>query len=152
MTHSIDSLIVEVRRQWDELGAELLTPASPTDLADFEERFKVKLPDDFASYLTALGGMSPGTTDEHDFRFWPLAEIKPDPASKDPAPESNFVFADFLIYSIEYAINLSPAAYATIFRLDGPSPTKIASSFTEFLALYVPNPLNLLGKLKPTGE
>ena len=65
----------------------------------------------------------------------------------NPAPERNFVFADVLVCSIEYAINLSPDAYAAIVRLDGAS-TRIASSFAEYLALYVDDPLKLLGRLE----
>ena len=151
MTQRVETLIRDVRRKWDELGAALLPPASSTDIDDFERRFNVKMPSDFVTYLAALGGMPLGTTDEHEFRFWPLTEVQPDPTSTKPAQQRNLVFADFLICSIEYAINLSPDAHAAIFRLDG-APTKIASSFTEFLALYVDDPRNLLGRLKQPSE
>jgi len=132
----IEKTLSQVAERWRKQGLDLLPPASRSMLDEFESRFQVCCPNDFAQYLLALGGMPLGTEDEHLIRFWPLSEIEPD---ADPSnPESAyFVFADYLIWSHGYGINLSAGPSSGVFLLTGPSPKRLASSFTEFLNRYL---------------
>ena len=137
----IEQALVEVAERWQARGLEskLLPSASRSELDEFEAKFQVKLPDDFAMYLMTLGGMPLDETDVCFIRFWPLSEIEPDAEVSQPGGDAYFNFADFAVCAHLYAIRLTPPASSDVFLLGGP-PEKVASSFTEFLTLYLTNP------------
>src|SRR4026208_1826408 len=57
------TLPAEVRKGWSEECIQTEPPATFADLRAFESAFKVRCPEDFATYLTTLGGMKEGTWD-----------------------------------------------------------------------------------------
>jgi hypothetical protein len=144
MMQSVEQTVSEIAQQWRQQGLKLLPGASQSALRDFESRFQVKCPPDFATYLLTFGGMPNGTMDEHLIRFWPLAEIQPVTGVKDTAAYANyFVFADYSISAHEYGICLSTAARPEVAVVGGPAPKPLASSFTEFLTMYLADPTSV---------
>src|SRR5438093_4136727 len=102
MTQSIEELLTQLARRWNEQGIQTEPPASAAELRMFESRFRVQCPYDFSTYIKTLGGMKEAEWDEHLIRFWPLREIRP--VDDVPAHLRLFVFADYSISAHEYAI------------------------------------------------
>jgi hypothetical protein len=90
-------------------------------------------------------------TDRAGFCFWPLPRIvsaldefgnNKDLRTHllDPRLKDYFIFADYLHWSWAYAIRLTGDidARGAIFKVDEPTHlSKVADSFTEFVALYL---------------
>jgi len=127
---SIETVLADVAGRWRQQGLNLLPAASKSALRDFESRFRVQCPEDFAAYLLTIGGMPDGTWDEHLLRFWPLTEIKPVTRVSDAeAYRTYFVFADYSISAHEYAIRLTKAFSNDVVLVGGPLPKTVASTF-----------------------
>lgn len=135
---------MDVSRRWHEQGLHVASGVSQTELKHFESTFQVQCPPDFATYLLTLGGMPTGEWDEHTIRFWPLSEIRPiDGDTGSPTHSGYFVFADYSISAHEYGIQLSTAPHAAVALIGGLAPKTVASTFTEFLALYLSDPTSI---------
>jgi hypothetical protein len=87
-----------------------------------------------ALYLHA-DGTEDDWQDALPFRFWPLAEIEPveEEFSEPTHPDhsrypGHFLFADYLLWSHGYAVNLNQPALGigTIARVGGPCRTEVA--------------------------
>ena len=82
--------------------------------------------------------------DSNLFAFWSLERIKP---VADECPElegakgheSYFVFADYMIWSWGYAINLdaNSSDAGEVILIGGRRPQQVARSFFDFIGLYV---------------
>ena len=129
---TIDTLLRELIERWRYENVELLPPASAETVADFEAKYQVQCPEDFAAYLTTVGGMPTRVMDEQMFHFSPINEIGP----RESAQEF-FVFADFLISSHDYGICLYGIRYGHVFLLGGAVAKKVAPTFTEFVDRYL---------------
>ena len=100
-------------------------------IAAFEERYAVVLPSDFKTFLSIMDGMD--VFDDKGMRFWPLSEIAP---LEDF--QGFFVFADFMIESHVYALNLRASdAPARVVLFDSEEPAPVAVSFLDFLSDYL---------------
>ena len=141
---SFESLLAEVERRWRQQGLKLAPRPSESALRDFEARFRVQCPEDFATYLLTLGGMPDGTWDEHLIRFWPLAEIRPAAAVTNPTVYADyFVFADYSISAHEYGIRLLIPPRPDVALIGGPNLQTIAPTFEKFLTVYLSDPRSL---------
>lgn len=135
---------------WDNIKN---SPASNKEIAFFEQKYKVFLPEDFKTYLLTLNG----TNDEYDahfFRFLGInslnnleemyADWEGEPNYQEllkffPETDKYFVFADYQMQVFSYCIGLHPDKKNTsnkIFVLCGEEFLEIASSFSEFLEMY----------------
>ena len=140
---------------WEAEGLSIGTGNSRGSLDEFENRNSVKLPNDFRHYLTATGGMLPGSNgDTKGFHFWPLSDLKSVTVvcaeTGVPLPEGerldkHFVFADYREWSWAYAIDLSGLAEGDhpIIHVGTLQPKTVARSFSEFLDLYLRDALEL---------
>ena len=123
-----------------------MPPISSTALKDFENRFRVSVQEDFATYLLTFGGMPLGSLDEELFRFWSFDEICPATEAMNLESYADyFTFADYSISALEYGVRLSKSAPNDVAIFGWHTPIIIAHSFTEFLMLYLSDPMSLLG-------
>ena len=79
-----------LQRLLTKWASEEVTPRPPVDpsaVASFEERYGVRLPEDFREYLSVCDGMNPGEMDSDLFSFWALSRIRPVP---DELPEPEY--------------------------------------------------------------
>ena len=135
MTRTIEELLAEVRKRWTEQSIQTEPPATIANLRAFESAFNVRCPDDFASYLTTLGGMKDGMWDRHLIRFWPLPEIRPLEDMPDYA--GYFVFADYSISAHEYALQCGRSNRSDVVLVGAATLRTIAATFSEFVARYL---------------
>lgn len=127
-------------QRWKESQLKIKPGVSAEQLAQFEEKFETHLRPDIHTYFEAVNGMEIDEMDsESHIRFWPLEEVKPLREEVD-APwvaeyRDYYLFADYLLWSHGYAIDLSPTGQGTIVMVGGESPQVVASSLAEFISL-----------------
>lgn len=137
-----------LKDHWLSCGVEIEQGVTESELNAFERRYNVHLPEDFRDYLMAVNGMSPHVYDDDFIRFWMLNEIKP---VSEGAPEyagsdyidiadSVFLFADFSIWAHAFGIRGSREKEThsnTVYVIGGLPAIPIASSFSEFVNIYL---------------
>ena len=139
MTTPLDAMLSELPVRWSRQGISFGPGASVPEITAFESRFHATCPEDFAAYLSRVGGMSvPGEMDEHLIRFLPLSELHP-VAEGAAFLSGYFVFADYSISAHAYAIRLTPPRH-DVALIHDPGSRVIAPDFTAFLELYLENP------------
>jgi len=120
--------------------------ATDAELAEFESRQKVTIPSEFWGYLRAVNGMVQSGSNDSDsraFSFWPLSRVKPiqieSPTSIGGEElEGIFVFADFLVCSHFYCINMNADnVNSGQVLICGDLLRPITNSFSEFIELYI---------------
>ncbi len=150
MTPAHERLIVH----WKKRGALPAPPATPEAITAFERKHAVRFPDDFRSYLLDANGMSEaGIMDNEGFCFWNLSQMKTlrqlnlDDGVSTPGFDENsyFAFADYLIWSWAYAIDLGreSTTRGQVIHVGTLQPRIIAESFTDFVESYVADSPNL---------
>jgi len=72
MNVTIEDCIQRIKTDKHELGITLFEPASPTEIADFENIMNIKFPADFVEFYSFANGFE---SDEDMFRIIPLEEI-----------------------------------------------------------------------------
>jgi hypothetical protein len=138
---------------WRHLGLSIAQGNPEEKLSEFESRFRISLPLDFRGYLSTVDGMAQlggQDCDKNGFSFWPLRRIEPmarvcaDNSLEVPevrSPERYFVLADYLQWCWGYAICLGESAIesGTVIHVGTIRPKNVATSFTEFVDLYLRN-------------
>jgi hypothetical protein len=127
-------------------------PARPEQLAQFEQRYAVTLPDDVVeSYLHMNGTEEYTDLDAAWMRFLPIEEWKPyleefpdHPAAREEPFASSFVFADHGIAAWFFSIDLEPSRLGHVYSLS-PIPHRVALSFSDFVAQVLESPDALFG-------
>ena len=109
----IDSVGEVVKKHWLRQGVKLRQGASESELADFESKHGISLPEDMREFFAIVNGFDNRNGDEVDnemITFFSLEEIERLNASawdiSAPA-DSYFVFADWSISAHVYAIRFS---------------------------------------------
>jgi hypothetical protein len=133
------TLVHAIRSQWQAEGINYRPGVSLTVLREFERKRHVSLPADLRSYLLILDGFAEGEYDRHQIRFWPLEEFSELAARGTNGANTFCVFADFLIHSHFYAVNIGDE-FSLVELVGGPDRLPIASTFSEFLGLYIHDP------------
>jgi hypothetical protein len=121
-------------------------PATEPEIQAFERRYQTEIHSEFRSYLRAVNGMLQSSNDQCDsnlFSFWQVDRIRPvaeECPNLQTAPTEGryFVFADYMLWSWAYAIDLraGSADAGKVILVGGLSPQCVASSFYEFVRLY----------------
>lgn len=138
-------------------------PVRDEVLAEFEAKNHLYLPADFREYLRRCNGCNyDDWHDSHDevgdvrglMEFFPFETMELIRGTEGTSATSDLervsaylCFADYLIGSHLYGIRLSsdPAALTPVVAWFGPSDLlQVASSFTEFVGIYVNEPKRLL--------
>lgn len=151
-------LIENLCARWSSSEVPYGPGATEDEIAEFESRYSVRLPDDLRLYFQQIGGMSDWNFDNNNLTFFPLRMVQSlsefrgaidgqTVSSIIDDPKRTFVIADFLISSHEYLIHLSmdrqsePVLYYTSRWQQFPeSKHEVAPSFAAFLQLYLTNP------------
>jgi len=120
--------------RWKQLGLGCRVGLSDQLIATWEKNARALMPDDMRAYFRVVDGMDEGAMDPHSYlRFWQLAELKP--AQGLP---STWLFADYSISALDYGINLDGSEkHGEVVALGGVRPHTIASSFGDFVKLYL---------------
>ena len=129
-------MAAEAKRRWVAYDIAPRPGASEEDIRQFQERYRVRLPEDLEEYFRTVDGMDEYEYDEDQFRFWPIAEVQPvaehSPEDYGTAYDGYFLFADYSIWCFGYAVRLSSKS-VDVAIVNGDAPRQIASSFTDFL-------------------
>jgi hypothetical protein len=137
---------------WRSLGLDVRPGVSLDELAKFEARYDVVLPEDFRQYYSVVDGIEgESMVSGHAFRFWPLKEVKPLSAEMSEEPlhhaefKDYFLFADYSLWVCAYAIRLTNRLDRQNFvvMIGGDVPVNLAGSFEEFVQLYFDDPARL---------
>jgi SMI1 / KNR4 family (SUKH-1) len=136
------------RRAQPATRATIRAPASAGDLAGFEQRFEVMLPDDVIDCYQHMNGSDDYTHQSAGWlRFWPIEEWKPVweelPAAPfvwdEPLSES-FACADHGISAWFFAIDLDPTRLGRIYSLVPHASVIVSFSFSEFVEKALERP------------
>jgi hypothetical protein len=135
-----------LKKYWQLQGIALNAGVSETDLASFERKYKISLPQDFRDYLLTVNGFDSEhwTTDENVIAFLSLNEMQPLSewwSAEIADSDSYFVFADHSMSVHVYAIHLSSglADRNLVVVVYDNEPVNVASSFSEFVEGYLAN-------------
>jgi len=143
---------------WRTYGLPIRQGATTESIASFEEKYRVRLPSDFAEYLRAVDGTGAYESDENVLSFLSLSEVRPVHEVLDDSrgvvyPDrflypNCFVFADHMLSSWFYAIQITAdaATLGPVYRVtasDVPGPME-APSFREFMMRYATDPGSVL--------
>lgn len=138
-------VLARLVESWRQSGARVRPGVSAEDLAGFEERQRVLLPESVRRYFLAADGTGEDYDDSF-CRFYPLGQVRPVSEELPDAPDrleypDCFVFAEWACWAWGYAFRLTgnPTQPAPVIRVEGgirPGP-EIAPSFEGFLELYL---------------
>ena len=135
-----------LKRFWQDQRIILKPGALESELASFETKYGVCLPEDLRSYLQTVNGFDcteHWVTDENLITFLSLNEVKPlsEYWSEEIANAvSYFVFADYSISAHVYAIRLSDvAAVNDVVVVYDSNLINVANSFSGFVDGYLAN-------------
>ena len=137
---------------FDHLGwardGQTLSPNGPSVAQSLEQRYAIRLPEDFLDYLDHHAPAE-DWWDDHGFIWWAperIKSIRDECGTKMPGTPNNaeiekeqdlyLVFADFLIWCYAYAICCSEGPDRGKVALIGGSPDRfVADSFSHFVQL-----------------
>lgn len=145
---------------WRSIGADANSGASDDEIAAFESRCGISLPETVSQFYRRFNGTD--VMDENSILFWPIHEIGSVPEKLSdcrgipdyggiekslPDSESYFVFADHSIWCHVYAMRLNsdPSAPTPVMWIgNGTTWYQVADGFAEFIDLYVASPGSIL--------
>jgi len=140
---------IDIQRYWKEGGLDLENlrmPASINELHALGKAVGGELAADFEELYLLADGFKEGYRDELGFRFWPLEEIVSVAVFDNGEHGFNgagafYLFCEYLDFSWGYAFKRASISSLEIYLigLKSRKPVLIASSFDEFLRLYVLN-------------
>jgi hypothetical protein len=137
----IEALVERAVSHWRSIGIAPVDALSRHDIAALETRIGSEIPDDLRALFLRANGMRAGDYDDRNIRFWQIEELA-QYISAEASGTTYAGFADFLIMSHIYEVRLNKSL-STEVRIEAPSPVIVASTFEEFLRLYLDEPLRL---------
>ena len=140
MNH-LDVLLERLVANWRSQGLDVGPPLTEGAIAAFEYQQSVSFPADLRQYFLRVNGMNRPVgswpVDMHEVNFYPLVELER--YTNEPAQlGSAFIFADYLISSHDYVVDLSgaPGSPGRVFAVGGPR-IQLANDFSGFLDGYL---------------
>ncbi|HEX8350365.1 MAG TPA: SMI1/KNR4 family protein [Hymenobacter sp.] len=148
----MDSLS-ELNTLWEKAKIKSVVTATEEQLKNFEESYKLKLPQDLRDYFANVNGTE-GESDDGFFTFctfnqfqsiqqvlrdWYGVPKHSDIIQKIDHSETCYVFADYSICLFAYAIRLhhEVGSENEVYAICGGEYRIIAKSFSEFINLYL---------------
>jgi len=125
--------------------------ATEAEMAAFEEKYGVRMPDDLRDYFATVNGFDldkTGFCDENCFSFFPLEKVVPlsNEWWKDSEGNSYFILVDFMISSHVYGIQLGKDSENPVFvAYPRDHPIRIGDSFSDFVESYLHGASTILG-------
>ena len=142
MDRSSNSLV----EYWRSQGIRLAPPADEAQIEWFEQRYGLQIILEFRDYLLTVNGMLQFANDDCDsnmFAFWQLNRIRPiadecPELQRSPEEGQYFVFADYMIWSWAYAVDLaaSSATAGRVILVGGLREQIVSPTFSGFVRLY----------------
>jgi SMI1 / KNR4 family (SUKH-1) len=141
----VSPIIERVRTVWERQGIQNRNVATDNEIGTFENKYAVALPPIVREYFCELNGTKIGKLgmeDGHFVGFWHLDQVRP---IEEECPEyatggepNLFIFADYSIWALGYAVRLSMAAATAVFLVGGSAGEliRLAPDFEEFLRKY----------------
>ncbi|KAA5535049.1 SMI1/KNR4 family protein [Taibaiella lutea] len=130
--NKLEFLLEKYKKQSIELGIALNPPATIEEIKTFEERVNIKLPFEIKEFYLTANGFE---TLDYLFRIIPLEEIS---EYKAELPSNRIYFAEYMIYSDTWEINISEDSYQIINNDHSSSADIIFSnSIFEFIDKYL---------------
>ncbi len=129
-----------VKKHWVRQGIKLCRGASSEEIATFESKYNVRLPEDMRECFSMVNGFENGECDDEFITFFSLEGIERLNASAwgiSALADSYFVFADWSISAHVYAIHLSKHIVSNPVVVTYSKLVKVADSFGEFMQGYV---------------
>ncbi len=151
---SLAQLFARVSQEWRHLDAEVAGGADVETIRRIERTLEVELPEEMRSFFLTMNGMDteperaylPGPDVKRAIYFWPVEKLRHVTAEdvQFPASYSGYIaFADFLLDSHWFAIDLRSQRRGPIVQVLEEVPTVVANSFVEFLQKYISSPGDL---------
>ncbi len=145
---SFQPILRDLADAWSAMRFAHARSADEQQITDFETKYHVRLPSDLRAYVATLNGGESGRDgpmDTTSIAFWRLDQIEP-LGSERGGPANLFIFADFLIDSHAYAIQLSDDANepTPVFIDWGKRIEKVSDSFSAFIHGYLSNDRQVL--------
>jgi hypothetical protein len=136
---------------WSKQGIKLRPGLSTEALAKVESQLNVSFPNDLKDYFLFADGFD-GETDNENISFLSIEEAARESTIWSPpvgGTASLFAFADFLIFSHVYMIELRNTASKSgsvyvVYDSKHDFVRKVASTFTDFVKGYVANDYSVL--------
>jgi SMI1 / KNR4 family (SUKH-1) len=144
--------LLRLKSIWEEKKIRSEWTVSESDILKFETDRNVKLPEDFRSYFKLINGMDE-EVDNDFFEFYSLNKVDDvvnllgnygtprhgESIVRIRNPKNCFVFADYSINLIAYAIRLNDvdSKRNEIYAICGDVYKIIAESFLDFISLYL---------------
>ena len=143
-----------LKKHWLSQGVLPVAGVSKQDVLSFEAKFGVKMPADMREYFLTTNGLESDAIEGGGwFRFWPLEDLKPLDTeiryidqvrySHLKNPSSYFCFADFMIKSEVFSIQMLPSEQLRNPVL-GFNGSLRADCFTHFIEQYIRDPKSVL--------
>jgi hypothetical protein len=129
--------------------------ANADEIASWEAKYAVRLPDDLREYVTRVNGILFGEQLEFDNNLntlLPLSAMKPESEWWNrEAPPNRFVIADHCISCFWWTVDLDAKHHSkTVVSLSGTSDGEsriVAASMAEFLDMYIADSPEMYGSL-----
>jgi hypothetical protein len=155
----MDKYLSNVKQIWELENITSLIEVSEHNINSFNQIHGLIIPNDLSDYFTEINGTNENY-DSRFFKFYPHSHFKsigehfknwegtPNyNEAKDVIDDSSncFIFADYMCYTFSYAIHLYPKEVKIneIYIICGDEYKVIASSFSEFIELYLLNDKSL---------
>jgi hypothetical protein len=114
---------------WQQAELKFNAGAGPAAIQVLEDHLKFSFPADFREYLLEINGMEDYEWDADMISFWSIERMKKEYDEDSSMP---IRFADYLISSHAYGFIPNDENVYTDY-----SPEPVASSFVEFIHLYL---------------
>ncbi len=131
-----------VRARWLAQDLKIRDGATPTEIAAFEARHGLRLPDEARDYFAVVNGMADGEFDDLMIEFMSLDRISYEFDWFEGEPdEQGFIFANYCLHGWCYVLLLGAERDSDCRILHTcHEVTVFAKSLREFLAMYLVDP------------
>ena len=152
-TPRLDDLIAHFIQRLREKDLQVRAGAALAEIQAFERKNAVQLPIEMTEFYLGIDGMDSAEIDpESHIRMYgigdlqPLTELLPEYSRGIPNAQHAFVVADYLMWSLGYAVWLSDTILGAtpVFLVGDGNPIRVSASFEEFIALFAHNSPALL--------
>jgi hypothetical protein len=134
-----------LRTYWSERGLTPKPGVSAAELAAFEARYALRVPQEVRDYFLTVDGVLGGRDGAWDgdlIAFWPLTDVQPLtvllPETRVAEADRYIAFADWSIDAWFYAarLPLDATGVAPVFIVADDTALPVADSLTEFFMRY----------------